>query len=154
MGTMRIEVAHRLFPRTRRILVWHREHSLDQIGNRSGIPGLFFRGDGPNATGRIIARYAMPRRRVHQLRRGRFRRTAHSGLLIEVFHFLRPQRRDQNSLTNCTPISLGAEAWLMQLQPSPLDVTPCCDAAITRGKGANVRPMSVAQVIDVEIDRS
>ncbi len=95
MGTMRIEVAHRLFPRTWRILVWHREHSLDQIGNRSGILGLFFSGEWPNATGCVVARYAMPGRRARQLWRGRYHRTARAGLLIEVFHFLRPQSRDQ-----------------------------------------------------------
>jgi len=94
MGTMRIKVAHRLFPRTWRILVWHREHSLYQIGNRSGILGLFFSGDRPNTTCRVVARYATRSRRAWQYWRGRFRRTARAGLLIEVFHFFRPQCRD------------------------------------------------------------
>jgi hypothetical protein len=94
MGAVRIEIAHRRFPRPRRIFVWHRQHPLDQVGDVLRIAGLFFRGDGANTAFGVVARPPMRTRRARQLWRGRFERTARSGLLIEVFHFARPKRRD------------------------------------------------------------
>jgi hypothetical protein len=95
MGTMCVKVAHRFFPGSRRVVIGHGEHQIHERCNRLGFPGLFLRRDRANATGHIVARYAMPRRRARQLWGYRFCRTARAGLLIELFHLLRPQCRDQ-----------------------------------------------------------
>jgi hypothetical protein len=48
---------------------------------------------------------------------------------------------------NSTPISRGAEAWLVQLQQAPLDIAPCCGDAITRGKWGNFRPIAIDAIL-------
>jgi hypothetical protein len=45
-------------------------------------------------------------------------------------------------LRDSTPISLDAEAWLVQLQRSPPNITPYCGDAITRGQDALPAPFS------------
>ena len=86
---------------------------------------------GPNATGRIVARYAM-RDHARQLRRACFRRTARTGLLIESFPFPESPMPRSDQLTDSTPVCHGAETWLVQLRPAPLESTPCYGDAITR----------------------
>ena len=49
--------------------------------------------------------------------------------------------------TDSTPISLGAEAWLVELQRAPLDITPYCGDAITCGKRANDRPIAIDAIL-------
>jgi hypothetical protein len=58
-----------------------------------------------------------------------------------------------DALIDSTPISLSAEAWLMQLQQAPLGITPCCGDAIKRGKGGNVRPIPIDAILCPEICR-
>ena len=41
MGTVRVKIAHRFLPRTGRIIIWHRQHLLDERGNVPGLLGLF-----------------------------------------------------------------------------------------------------------------
>jgi hypothetical protein len=76
MRAMRIQIARRLFPRSRRIFVWHRQHPLDEIGNGPGIPGLLYRRDGANAACGVVASHWPGWRRDRTVRRGRVRRTA------------------------------------------------------------------------------
>ncbi len=91
MGTMCMKIAHCLLPRARRIFVEHGQHPLDQVGSGPGIPGLFFRRDGANATGRIVARHAMRRRRARPPWRAPFPRAARVTFVIDVFHLLPAQ---------------------------------------------------------------
>ncbi len=45
------------------------------------------------------------------------------------------------------PLSLGAEACLVELQRAPLDITPCCGDAITCGTKGNVHPTALNAIL-------
>ncbi len=87
---MCVEIAHRLFPCARRVLVGHGQHPLDQLGNGPGIPGLFLGSDGQNAACGVVAGDPTRRRRAVITLQGGFLNRVHVRFLIERTHCLAP----------------------------------------------------------------
>jgi hypothetical protein len=76
MRPMRVENAHRLFPRPRWVFIGHREHPLDQLGDGFSTSGLILRRDGKDPASGVVA--------GDRTRRGRVGKIEHAGFLIGV----------------------------------------------------------------------
>ena len=77
-------------PRTRRVLIRHGQHLLDERGNVPGFLGLFLRSDRQNAACGVVAGDTTRRRRAGMALQGGFLTVLTSGFLIEHTHCLAP----------------------------------------------------------------
>ena len=72
MGTMCVEIAHGFLPCTRRVLIRHGQHPLDELGNGPGIPRLFLWSDRENAACGVVTGDTTRRRRAGMTLKGGF----------------------------------------------------------------------------------
>ncbi len=86
MGTMCVEIAHGFLPCTRRVLIRHGQHLIDERGHGPGLFGLFLRSDWENSACGVVAGDTPRRRRAGLTPQSGFLNCVYVGSLIEHTH--------------------------------------------------------------------